>query len=514
MMQARAGIESELLTELAEIVEAHSGLRFADSRRSELATKARRALADSGCATLGEYQALLASPAGGPLLDELTEALTVGETYFFRHRPYFDVLRHDVLPQLLAGRQRIRQFRVWCAGCATGEEAYSIAILLRETLPDVDEWDIAILGTDLNRRSLAQAEKATYSDWSFRETDDRFRGTYFTRDGARYRIRPELRRMVRFAYLNMAGDGYPSFLNGTTGLDLIFCRNVLIYFGPAMAERVLGLLGAALAVGGCLVLGPSDPTPGPLSNFEACTGRDAVVYRREPGPGHSVVAPGLPRDRGREPAETDAARLPAARDGAPMPPAWTARPASAGPAPRSSPAPRRRPALHGNPAHTGPASRQSPRTAARPEASGPATAPDSGWRVAYQSARVSTDRGRFEEAKMYCRQAIGQAQLQPEPHYLLATLCEAEGDDDGALTAFRKAAYLDRRFAPAYLGMAAIHRRAGQVDQARRELTRAHRLLDGRAPEELVLAEEGLTVGRLRDALTKGLARDSDGGLA
>ena len=153
------------------------------------------------------------------------------------------------------------------------------------------------------------------------------------------------------------------------------------------------------------------------------------------------------------------------------------------------------------------------RITVQPEASGTAAVPDSGWRGAYQSARISTDRGRFEEARLHCQQAIGQARLQPEPYYLLATLCEAEGDDSGALTAFRKAVYVDRGFTPAYLGMAAIHRRAGQADQARRALTRAYRLLDGRAPDELVLTEEALTVGRLRDALTKALARDSDGGL-
>ncbi|HVA25596.1 MAG TPA: hypothetical protein VMW62_14520, partial [Chloroflexota bacterium] len=143
------------------------------------------------------------------------------------------------------------------------------------------------------------------------------------------------------------------------------------------------------------------------------------------------------------------------------------------------------------------------------EADTNAVAPDAGWQAACQLARASANKGflDLEDARTHCQQAIVHARLQPEPYYLMATLCEAEGDDKAALAFFRKALYLNRGFTPAYLGLAAIHRRAGQADLAHREISRAYRLLDGRAPDEVVFAEEGLTVGRLRDALDKGLAR-------
>jgi chemotaxis protein methyltransferase CheR len=477
LVQAHTLSEPESIGQLAEIVEAHSGLRFVDSRRSELATKAVRALADHGCATLREYLGLLSGQAGAPLLDQLIEALTVGETYFFRHRPYFDLVGSDILPDILARRQQSHQLRAWCAGCASGEEAYSIAILLRQALPDPSEWNVAILATDINRQFLAQADQGTYGNWSFRETGKEFKRTYFTRVGTRYRIAPEIRRMVRFAHLNLAGNSYPSFINGTTGFDLIFCRNVLIYLGAELAERVLARLAAALVDGGCLVLGPSDPTPRPPSELAALSGRDAVVYRRAPGSGTPAPPPTLPRE------------LVPGLQGGPS-------------AHESTPGSRQRPA-----------SRPCIRPPIGPAPASTATAADD-WRDACQLAREHANHGRLEDARAHCQQAIGRAALQPEPYYLMATLCDAEGDDKGALTAFRKAIYLNRGFTPAYLGMAAIHRRTGQVDLAQREISRAYRLLGDRPSDEVVLADEGLTVGRLRDALGKGLAPGLNGRLA
>jgi chemotaxis protein methyltransferase CheR len=117
------------LERLSELVETRAGLHFAGSRRTELTSKAARAFVQSGCATWETYLAHLCTTGGRPLFEQLIEALTVGETYFFRHRPYFEVLEREVLPELIAKRRATRQLRLWCAGCATGEEAYSLAIL-------------------------------------------------------------------------------------------------------------------------------------------------------------------------------------------------------------------------------------------------------------------------------------------------------------------------------------------------------------------------------------------------
>src|SRR5205085_1716639 len=130
-------------------------------------------------------------------------------------------------------RRKVQRLRVWSAGCATGEEAYSLAILLEELLPDLAFWDVQILATDINRRSLARAQVGVYSPWSFREVPEGIQARYFTVQGRNFEVLPRIRERVSFAYLNLVEDNYPSLLNHTHDLDLILFRNVLIYFGEA-----------------------------------------------------------------------------------------------------------------------------------------------------------------------------------------------------------------------------------------------------------------------------------------
>lgn len=164
--------------------------------------------------------------------------LTIGETYFFRNAAHFAALRERVLPELLERRAGVGSLRLWSAGCATGEEPYSLAMALADALPASPPWQVSILATDLNPQFLERARAALYGAWSFRETRDELRERCFTPEGPRWRLRPELRRQVLFARLNLAEASYPAVANGTVALDLIFCRNVTIYFDEATRRRV------------------------------------------------------------------------------------------------------------------------------------------------------------------------------------------------------------------------------------------------------------------------------------
>jgi chemotaxis protein methyltransferase CheR len=454
-----------VLAGLAELVEARAGLRFVDGRRAELATKATRAFVESNSLSWTDYCTRLGAPDGTPLLDHLLEALVVGETYFFRHRSYFDALEREVLPELIARRRETHQLRFWCAGCATGEEAYSLVIALRGLLPGVDRWQIRTLATDLSRAFLARAEEGVYGEWSFRETDEAFKAANFLREGRRFRLRPELRRLVRFRRHNLVEDNDLSLVDDTANLDLILCRNVLIYLAPEAARRVVARLWAALVPGGYLVLGPSDPLPGLLQGFQMRAGGDAILYRR---------------------AESDEFERPTrALDPLPGPGQTT---------------------ITATPSRAGEPSARAPvaTSAAREPPSEP-HADDADWLVLWRAARAHADEGRLDEAIARCQEAISRAQHRAEPYYLLGALRQAQGADAAATVAWRQALYVDRGFVPAHLALAAVHRRAGRPDQARRMLVRGQRVLAGRAAEELVLPDEGMTVGRLRDALARAL---------
>jgi chemotaxis protein methyltransferase CheR len=501
-------VPADALAALGALVETRSGLRFGGGRSGELVTKLARAFAESKCATWPEYQAQVTN---GALFEQLVETLTIGETYFYRHRPYFDMLEREILPEIVARRRDSKRLRLWCAGCATGEEAYSLAIAVRAVLPDVDDWQVTLLATDLNRGFLARAAAGVYGEWSFRETGAPFRAANFVADGPRWRVRPEVRQLVRFGQLNLAEDGYPSAASGTAALDLILCRNVLLYFGQDLTQKVVGRMRTALVPGGWLVLGPSDPRPGLLAEFEMHAGQGAVVYRRvdadrprgDPFGGNWLTGSTAPLKV--------ADQLPS---GDPFGEKWLTAPTI--PLEVADQRPIRDPFGETSPTVSMPAAIQSPpwqewsSGSERSEADGAMNA-EGDWHAAWLLARASADGGELDIAEEHCRQAMAMAHLRPEPYYLFGALRLARGDDAGSLEAHRKALYVDPRFVPALLAQAAIHRRGGATAKARQALVRAQRLLEGRVADEWVLADDGLTVGRLRDAVTQALGDQGHG---
>jgi len=194
------------------------------------------------------------------VIEALAFELTIGETYFFRHPHHFEFLR-EALRTLRSRRAHDDPIRIWSAGCSSGEEAYSIAIAALEALGPSAQRHVEILGTDLNAGCLDRARAATYGAWSFRNVEPTVRARWFELEGAQLRVASEPRSMVRFVSRNLL-DGPPVASPNdawSRGIDLIFCRNVLIYFDPAATELVTAALARALVLGGQMVPGPSDP---------------------------------------------------------------------------------------------------------------------------------------------------------------------------------------------------------------------------------------------------------------
>lgn len=228
----------------------------------------------------GALAASLAAPSACQRAERLAQQLAVGETYFFREAAAFHALEHEVLPALIAARQSSRRLRLWSAGCCTGEECYSLAILLCRLLPDFAEWDATVLGTDIHPGFLARAEAGVYNDWSFRGVDPTLRGQWFDPIAPDQAIvRPQLRRRVRFAHLNLAQP-----FDAPRHVDLVLCRHVLMYFEPEHAEQALARLHASLADDGFLLLGPAEHQPRRHSGFDEQHVGEAVLYRKRAPP--------------------------------------------------------------------------------------------------------------------------------------------------------------------------------------------------------------------------------------
>lgn len=186
--------------------------------------------------------------------DALSKHLTVGETYFYRENVALEFFKNDIIPKLISARAGKNQhLRIWSAGCSTGEEPYTLAMILRELVKDIDKWKIDILATDINKDALRRAKTGLYPAWSFRETSEAIKQKYFTRNGKHFNIIDPVKQMVHFTQLNLANGRFPSQESGTQYFDIIFCRNVLMYFLPETAMEVARRFHLALNDDGWLI---------------------------------------------------------------------------------------------------------------------------------------------------------------------------------------------------------------------------------------------------------------------
>jgi chemotaxis protein methyltransferase CheR len=441
-------IPDALWPHVSAVVASHTGLHFPQERRGDLERGLAYAASELGfedarsCAHW-----LLSSEPTKPQLDTLASHLTIGETYFFRERKAFEALATQVLPALIEKRRGHEQrLRLWSAACSTGEEAYSLAILVRQVLPDWQNWRVSILGTDINGRSLRKATQGVYGDWSFRDAPPGFRERYFepTADG-RYSVLPEVRRGVRFAQMNLAQDGFPSLATDTNAMDVVFCRNVLIYFEPSLAATLIGKLRRSLMEDGWLVVSPSECSQALFAEFAAVNFPGAVLYRKSP-------------------AESKAA-------------------ASVAPS-----------AIHPAPAGATAAGSFNPRAVTT-------LAP----RTVLKSddfARLTRSRaneGRLDEALDWSERWIVADKLDAVAHYLNAMVLQELGDREQARRSLQRAIYLKPDFALAHFALGNLVERRGPSN---RPFENALELLGRRPATETVPESDGLTAGRLSEIIT------------
>jgi chemotaxis protein methyltransferase CheR len=257
---------------IAALLTGEFGVAFPPARRVFAEAAIRRALGLARERSLASYlQRLRAEPV---LLRALIAEVTVGETYFFRDAVQFDMIRTTVLPDIVQRRSGV-PLRVWSAGCSTGEEAYSLAILLHECGL---AGGALVLGTDVSNAAIEVARRGVYGPWSFRHGVDGLRDRCFARTGKRWAIAPAHRR-VAFVVHNLMQPAPPSIM-ADGGFDLIVCRNVMLYFDRETVERAARLLASALAPGGWLVMSPTDP---PLPNdigLEPVLTPAGIAFRR------------------------------------------------------------------------------------------------------------------------------------------------------------------------------------------------------------------------------------------
>ena len=438
-------LDSGLLASVSHAVEAQMGLHYPPERLGDLERGLRGAAADLGFESVEQCARELAlAKLERKQIDSLAEHLTTGETYFFRDPAVFEALGSQVIPALVRERTgREKQLRIWSAGCCTGEEAYSIAIALRRAIPDVDDWHITLLATDINPRFLHKAVAGVYGQWSFRGVPDAIRDLWFRRTPeGKFGILPAIRKMVTFSCLNLVEDSYPSLATNTTAMDLIFCRNVLMYFSPEQVRNVVANLRRSLVEGGRLAVSATEASQEVLGEFAPAGIPGITLYRKEPPPPSRQSVP--------PPPPTVPVRL----------------------------------------------SEPSPSLLAEPHTA-PVPPPDH----AADARRLAND-GRLSDSLAACDRALAADRLVAAHHYLRGVILQEQAALDEAAASLRRALYLDPDFVIAHFTLGHLLMRLGRSRDAARCFANARSLLRDRAPDSVLPESDGITAGRLLEILT------------
>lgn len=433
-------------------------------------------LAACGCADLHAYQALLQDPQrANAELAALAAEFAVGETYFFRGLEHWQALFQQVLPTLLA-QTAGRRLRLLSAGCASGEEPYTAALLLREWRPDLLDA-VEIVGLDASAPLLAKARRGEYTAWSLRSTSAAIKTKYFRQTGSRFELAEDVRRSVRFEHRNLLRDD-PLFWHAGA-FDVILCRNVFIYFTPSAMAVTVARFSNALAAGGYLFLGHAETLRGVSRDYHLRDHDDAFYYQRC-APGETVEPDPLFelwRDARRETETASVEDDPQPfDDGSAVDDSWFE--VSQRVAARVAAIADRRP--HHSPG-----------------ALPPRTPEDRDTLLA--QIVVLVEHGDIDGAETRCRRLLALDEFDAAAHYLLALCSERAGNDTDAEVRLQAALYLDARFALAHLQLGRLQRRCNRPAAAERHFRAALGLLPGEDEARLALLGGGFAREALLD---------------
>ena len=452
--RARFEMSDEEFYTLSQIVEQHVGIHFPKEKQREFQIKLEKL--PRGFCGESATELIQAANVSGEVLGKVVNALTVGESYFFRNRPHFAALRSSIFPDLIADVEgRRKKLSIWSAGCSTGEEPYSLAMLIYDDFPFLKHWDVSIIATDINTEYLANARRGVYRKWSMRGVEPQIIKRHFHEDSdGNYTLHEDIKRMVSFRRFNLA-----NLLDGarptSASLDLILCRNVLIYFPFRIGDQIISNMQEMIRRGGYLMVGHSESFPS-LGNFEAINDHATYYYRRYvneqtalfsmpaqetavipglavrttfvPGPYRITVAPAISKEKEVEPETVD---------------------------------------------------------------------------EQLERAREMANSGQNSEAFAFLGElSDNDGRLDYRVHFLLALIADHSGYVLKAVDSLKRCIFLNKGFIVGHYYLGVVYQREGDNESAKRSFKNVLRLLEALDDDEQLEEAEGLSAGRLREIVT------------
>lgn len=499
----------EELEEINRFISEHTGISYPINRIREL----ERHLF-SVCKESGRYDEeicidhLTRPDLKAKFLERLIKHITVGETYFFRDKKVFAYLCDELLYTLIQERRRAGTcfLRIWSAACSSGEEPYSVALLLKHLIPDIAQWDIFILGTDINESALQKAREGTYSRWSFRDEPIIPIGNFFTPlPDNRFRIDDSIRKMVRFERMNLVQrTGFFNTLHPSS-LDLVLCRNVLMYFDPESAETVVSYLVDSLNTGGTLIVSPQEigivthpqvklhHNGQVFIHIKGTSAKGSDFFSVPPKTAAPEYIHGTDTNSGEE--QEDIPYYP--------------EPEIVLPEPLIIPAQREGEQVR-DPMQAFFTYIQENRL------------DEAGSSLIQISADLSKEErltsmeelirgfaglGEYEKALGWSERMIAEDPLHARAYLLKAAILEEQGRADDAITTLKQSLFADPDLIPAILAIAGLYGKTGRSEDKRHHYELALRILES-VPDETVLPDtEGIPVGRLKEMIRMMLGR-------
>lgn len=438
-----------------DFIHANSGIYLDDYKRDALDVSLRALMRPHDLECYTDYYRLLeGGEDSGEEFKKLLDLVTVNETCFFRNPGQFEALRKHVLPDIIKKKQASgeRALRIWSAGCSTGEEAYSIAIIVKESLPDPKSWRVDILATDISRQVLAEAQKAVYGAHALRETSPAYLRRYFRPLGkGRFALDHDIVDMVSFSYHNLVKEPYPLLILG--GWDLIFCRNVTIYFKLETVKEVIKGFYNALSDGGYLFIGHAESLYKVSDDFIPLQVGKAYAYKKDPIGKAIVKSAGIPPvNVGKKEPDKPMRKM-------------------IKPAPRQEF--RREEDKEGLYARAYEHFVKEEFDDAAALATKYVRLEPGNAQGHILLANIYVNQGRNERALKEAKLVLDNNPMSAKGHYLIGIIKEKQGRIDDAIGEFKKVLHLDSGFALAHMNLANIYRNKNMAAEAAREYNSA-----------------------------------------
>lgn len=274
------GLTQEEFSELRDMVFSESGIFLKPEKMYLMETRLQARLQVLNCVNTSEYIQFLKYDRSKAELEQLIDSLTTNETFFFRDDRQLATFSDEVLPEIIEKKRKSNdmKIRIWSAGCSTGEEPYTLSMLLMEKIRDITLWNIQILATDISQRVLAACRAGVYPPRSLKDTPDYYTNKYFTKIEHMYKINFAVKKLVQFSQMNLSNRG---MMRSMANIDCILCRNVLIYFNDISAKKVINSFYDSLNPGGAIFLGHSESMHRLSAAFRMVKYKNSFVYKKE-----------------------------------------------------------------------------------------------------------------------------------------------------------------------------------------------------------------------------------------